>query len=268
MAILTVSRELGAGGRDLAEAVASSLGYALVDKHAILNGIKAIGSRWEEWGNDLDEHRPALWEKYDWSFRAFGALLQSTILDYALKDKVVIVGRGGNFLLTGISFVLRIHLVAPASARAERIMERVSVDKESALWLLKKTDRERSGFVYALYGKPWDDPAGYDFIFNTGAQSLEEITTIVKESLAKKEDRITEESKKSLKIRAVAAKVKAGLVINPEFSFLPTLDVYSDAVGIIVRGIIRYPKQQKRIEEAARKLAEDLPLKCEVRFRL
>ena len=72
--------------------------------------IYASGKEWEEWGKNLDEHCPTVWEKYDWSFRGFGALLQSHILNHALNNKVVIMGRGGNFLLKDIPYALKVPL--------------------------------------------------------------------------------------------------------------------------------------------------------------
>jgi hypothetical protein len=71
-----------------------------------------LGQEWEKWGKDLDEHCPTLWEKHDWSFRGFSALVQSSILGHALKGRVVIMGRGGNFLLKDVPYALRIRVVA------------------------------------------------------------------------------------------------------------------------------------------------------------
>jgi cytidylate kinase len=61
MAILTVSRELGSGGREIARAVASELNYDYVDKQRIFDDIKAAGSKWEKWGEALDEHCHTVW---------------------------------------------------------------------------------------------------------------------------------------------------------------------------------------------------------------
>jgi len=97
MAILTISREFGSGGREIGQAVAALLNYEYIDKQNILSDLKSAGHEWEKWGRDLDEHCPTIWEKYDWSFRGFSALLQRCILDHALRGKAVIMGRGGNF---------------------------------------------------------------------------------------------------------------------------------------------------------------------------
>ena len=266
MAILTVSREFGSGGREVGLAVVESMGYEYVDKEKIHDEIRVAGRDWDEWGKELDEHCPTIWEKYDWSFRGYGALVQSAILHYALKDRVVIMGRGGNFLLKGIPYAVSIRVAASLETRIERIMVRDSVDRETARWLAEKTDRGRSRFLYSLYGKHWDDPRDFDFVFKTDVKSLEEIISSVKDLLLERDRFNTPESRKMLQMRAAAAKVKAGLLTNPSL-FVPTLDVHDDGKAIVLQGVVHNPKEHKRIEEAARKLAGDLPLRCELHYR-
>ena len=266
MAILTISREFGSGGREIGQAAAKILNYEYINKERLIGDIRASGKEWEEWGKNLDEHCPTVWEKYDWSFRGFGALLQSRILNHALDDKVVIIGRGGNFLLKDIPYALRIRVVAPIDKRIDRIMERESVDKDTAHWLAEKTDRERSCLIHLLYDKHWDDHAEYDMVFDTGVKTLDEIVNIVKDTLLEKEKFNTEAARKLLQIRAIAAKIKAEILIDHGL-FIPILDVYPEGENLILRGVIHSPKEHKKIEDKARKIAGDIPLKCELHYR-
>jgi cytidylate kinase len=266
MAILTISREYGSGGREIGQAVARQLGYTYINKEQILEDIRSAGAKWEQWAKDLDEHCPSVWEKYDWSFRGFAALIQSCILNHAQRDKVVIMGRGGNFLLKDIPFAYRGRVVAPMEARIERIMKREKADKDTARWLAERTDRERACFIHTVYGKPWDDPAEYDKVFDTSAQTEDEIVTSVKNALFQRERLGTEEARNALTMRAVAAGVKAGIATDPKF-FVPVLEVFPEGKDIILRGVTHSPKEHKGIEEAARKLAEGHPIRCELHYR-
>lgn len=266
MAILTISREYGSGGRDIGQAVAKQLGYEYINKEKILDDIRPLGKKWEEWGKNLDEHCPTVWEKYDWSFRGFTALLQSHILIYALKDNVVIMGRGGNFLLKDIPYALRIRVTEPIDKRVERVMKRESVDRDTAKWLAERTDNERSCLIHSLYGKKWDDPAEYDMLFDTAIQTVSEITNIVKDALLAKEKFNTADAKKILRMKTVAAEIKAGILTEPGF-FVPTLDVYYDGKNLVLRGVIHNPKEHKKIEDKAKEIAGDIPLKCELHYR-
>ena len=64
---------------------------------------------------------------------------------YALKNKVVIMGRGGNFLLKGIPYALRIRVTAPIERGLRGITRRDSADEKQQNGLLKNRQR-KSGF--------------------------------------------------------------------------------------------------------------------------
>jgi cytidylate kinase len=263
-AVLTISREFGSGGREIGKAVARSLGYAYVDRETILADIRRDGSKWEQWAKDLDEHRPTVWEKYDWSFRGFAALIQLHILEHAQRGGVVIMGRGGNFILKGIPHVFRVRVTAPPDVRMERIVKREGVDRETARWLCEKTDQERAGFLHSIYGGRWDDPAEYDQVFSVAGQSVDREVKAVVDALAHRT--VTVAAQKALLLRVAAARVKAGIATDPSF-FIPVLDVLPDGEGLVIRGITHTPKEHQRIEEAARKFAAGTPLRYELHFR-
>ncbi len=266
MAILTISREFGSGGREIGQSAAKLLGYEYINKEKILEDIRSEGGKWGAWAKDLDEHCPTIWEKNDWSFRGFAALTQRHILNHALNDKVVLIGRGGNFLLKDVPYAYRIRVAAPLDARIERIMKRETVDKDTARWLIEKTDNERSCFIHSLYGKRWDDPAEYDKVYTVRSQAVDDIVQEVKAALLERESFNTEDARNILRIHALAAKVKAGIATNPKF-FIPVLDVTIEGGSIILRGVTHSPKEHKRIEEAAKTLAEGSPIRCDLHYR-
>jgi cytidylate kinase len=266
MAILTSSRQFGSGNMEIVRAVMTSLHYRYVDKRVILQEIHAIGGKWETWAKELDESSPAFWDKYDRSFKGFGALLQEILLRYALQDNVILRGRGSNFLMEGIPHAYRIRIVSPLEDRIERVTQRESIDRETARWLIERGDRERAGFVHALYGKDVNDPRFYDTVFDRGDQSLDEIIEIVRQNLLARDRLKNDAAQRLLFIRAVSAKIKAKLIMDSHL-YVPILDaVYTDT-EIVLRGIVRKSDQYRRIVDAARGLSEDVPLKIELRYR-
>ena len=271
MAILTIARKYGSGGREIGQAIAEQLNYDYIDRRRILDDMRAEGKQWEERAKHFDENYPKIWERYDWSFRGFVALNQSYFLNYALKDKVVIMGRGGNFLLKGIPFVLRVRVIAPIEKRIEKVMEREGVNGENARWLIEKADHEMAGAIYLIYGKDWDNPGEYEMVFNTGIQTTDAIITTIKNGLLEKEKFNTEKAKKILQLRVLAAKIKAEIATNPQYS-ISVLDVDPKEEGMIekglvIRGIIYNQDDIKRIEERAKKLAGDILIDCELQYR-
>jgi cytidylate kinase len=267
MAVLTISREFGSGGREVGRGVVRDLGYAYLNRHQFFQEVGAQGKEWEKWGKGFDEHAPSVWEKYDWSFRGFGALSRSILLEYAARDNAVLMERGGNFLLKGVPHALRIRVIAPLEARLERVMIRESVDYDTARWLIERTDHERSQFIQALYGKEWDDPEAFDVIFNTGIQPIEEIIHAVCETLLHRNTLKTEEAQKDLLLLAQAAKLEASLFTYP-YLFVNTLEVSAEQGTLVLRGIVRDPKQKKLVEKIAAKMAGNTPIKFSLHYRV
>ena len=271
MAILTIARKFGSGGREIGQAIAKDLSYDYVDRKRVLEDLKAEGTQWEERGKYFDENYPNVWERYDWAYRGFVALNQSHFLNYALKDNVVIMGRGGNFLTKGVPFALRTRVIAPIEKRIEKVMEREGVNSENARWLIEKADREMSGSIYLIYGKDWDNPAEYDTVFNTSLQPAEEIIASIKEGLLEKEKQNTERARRILQLRVIAARVKAEITINPRFC-ISVLDVSPKEEGLVEQGlrlygIVHNQKDIKQIEEIAKRLAGDVPIECALQYR-
>jgi|PlaIllAssembly_1097288.scaffolds.fasta_scaffold142788_1 cytidylate kinase len=271
MAILTVSRQYKSGGKTLGQAVAKEMSYAYVDRKTILDDMRQAGERWEEQAKEYDENYPTVWQRYKWAFRGFVALNQYHFLEHALTDNVVIMGRGGNFLLKGIPYALRVRTTAPTEKRIERVMEEVGANREHAKWLIEKADSEMAGAVYLIYGRRWDDPAEYDMVFDTSLHPMEGILGRVKSALLERDARRTEKAKVALQLRMLAAKVKAGIATDPNL-LISVLDVTPKEeglpeYGIIVKGVVHNQDDIHRIKEAAKNIAGDLPLEFELQYR-
>jgi cytidylate kinase len=267
MAILTTSREFGSGNMEIVRAIMVSFHYEYVDKVMLFEEIRAIGGEWERWAKELDESSPSFFEKYDRSFKGFAALLQSIQLRYALKDNVILRGRGANFLMEGIPHAYRIRVVGSLEDRIERVTARDLVDQETARWLIEKSDRERAGFVHALYDKDMSDPQSYDAVFDKGRQPIDEIIEIVKHALLARDELKTDAAQKLLSMRRAAARIKARIIMDPCL-YIPVLEVDCTETEIAVRGIVRTSIQFEGIAHAARELAGDLPLSIELHYRV
>ena len=267
MAVLTISREFGSGGREVGQGIVQQLGYEYLNRERFLKEVAALGKKWEQWGTGYDEHAPTLWEKHDWSFRGFAALTRSILLAYAVRDNAVLMERGGNILLKNVPHVLRIRVIAPQQARLNRVMIRESVDQDTAQWLIERTDHERSSFIRALFGKEWDDPEEFDAVFTTGDQPIDDVVASVCQTLQRRDLLKTDEVQRELMLHAQAAKLEAGLFTYP-YLFVNTLEVTVERGMLVLRGVVRDPKHKKRVEDAATALAGGLRVKFKLHYRV
>jgi cytidylate kinase len=267
MAILTISREYGSGGREIGRRVAERLGYQYVDKERLFQDLEKVGARWGKVARELDEVCPTVWERYDWQYRGYVAQVESLILDYAAGDRMVIIGRGGAFLLQGTPFCLRVRLVAPLEDRLERIMVRESLSRTAAERLIAQVDGDRACFIKSNYGVDWDEDRLYDMTLNTGSLTYDRVVEILAEALPEKDRLATSGARATLTGMALAYRLKAGVATDPRV-LVPTLEVSFQEGTIVVSGIIHNPKELHIIEAIARVVCGDRPVRLDLHHRV
>jgi len=175
MAIITISRLTGSGGREIATATAQALNFQLVDRHA----MDAV----------IDQKFPVRTEQLSRikkDPRVYQEMVRSAIAEVAASNNVVILGSGGQFLFARIAASLRVQIVAPLPYRIARVMRLANVDREAAEKIIEDRDREKERFLTTLYGKDWRDPSHYDLVLNIDQFSNEmAVEIIVKAAQAK-----------------------------------------------------------------------------------
>lgn len=245
MAIVTISRESGSGGEDIAKAVAKKLQYEFVSKENIHNEIEEHGKKWLQWVMGLDEHAPTIWERYDRSYAAYKALVAHCVYKNALKNNVVILGRGGNYLLENIPYALRVRITASMEYRVRTFCNRFGIDEEAARKMLEHSDHERSLFLKRAYHRDWVNPDDYDLELNSGHMGFDELVALIVNEIPARDAYYTPENKEILRRLELAARVKADIVTC--FSlFIPTLEVHHDGTAIVLRGVCPFKKEQTR----------------------
>ena len=212
--------------------VAARLGYAYEDRVTLLAALRAADPIWERFGDEYDEHKPSLWERFDWSYRGYSALLQRHLLEAAAADRVVIVGRGGAFLLAGVPTALHVRIVAPLAERIERIMRREHADHDSVRALIERIDPSApasSAHLPPVVGRP----GSYDVTCDT---SLLEQAAIVEECRALAvRDRA--DRRRSL-LAWPCRRPRARRALHRPHLQLPTLEVREQGEGILVQGVL------------------------------
>ena len=104
---------------------------------------------------------------------------QEVIREAARSGNVVILGRGGAYILHDLAGALHVFLRADESARANVIMEREHVSEEAARRTMKQTDENRRAYIRQVYGHTWDLPGHYDVVLDTGRMGYEAATEAI-----------------------------------------------------------------------------------------
>ncbi len=166
MAIITISREMGTGAYKIAHDLAKRLKYTLVDGQKIAEVAERYGL-----GADIlervDEKPPVYITAEDRLQAANLNLIELILLDFARSGNVILYGRGCQDLLKGLGSLLRVRFIAPFEERVEKFAEREWIDPDLAHDFIRKSDHQRAGFIHFYFDRNWNDPLGYDLVFNT-----------------------------------------------------------------------------------------------------
>jgi cytidylate kinase len=177
MAVVSVSREEGTWGGDVARDLAARLGYRLLDKKALLEEAEAYGGI-NEAAPELLERQPGLLERLDQERRRYNVLLRTVVYDVALRDNVVFLGRGAGMLLREVDHVVRALFICPVPTRVARIMERGAggrpgpMTREQAEEIVRRADRDRANYHRYLFQVDWLDPVHHSVVMNTAVMEV------------------------------------------------------------------------------------------------
>ena len=221
MAIITVSNELGAGGSDIGQAVADRLGYHFVGQELISDAAHRYGLL-EDKLSHLDEAKPGLFERFDAETRRYITVIQTALYEFAEHDNVVLLGRGGQWLLRGIPHVLRVRVMAPFDLRVKRMGRKLAgqmgeqTNSRTVQEMVRRDDGEKSGRMRYLYEVDIRDPAHYDVVINTDKLSIDGAVDVIAVLARRPELATTPDGAQIVADRALASRVQVALATHPE----------------------------------------------------
>ena len=212
MSVITISRQLGSLGTEIAREVAAKLNYEYADKEMVGEIMAGYGIEAPEM-DKFDEKKPSFWDSLSIQKRNFLHFIQMAIYDLARKRGVVIVGRGGQILLRDLPGTLHVRIFAPLTVRLRRLMESEGVDEKHAGLMIRQSDHDSSGYIKSLFNADWDDPNFYDLLINTDKLSVQTGAKSIIESVHSPEIQAgAEKAAEKLADLALVQKVEAKLL--------------------------------------------------------
>ncbi len=182
--IITIEREYGCGGGDIAKLVADQLAWKLWDQRLteeiarLANCPQKVVEAREERNDPLYYRlfKSFLRGSYEGSINApklnlvdSETILKTTrrVVEHAAeRGNCVIVGRGSQHFLKDRPDTLRVFLYAPRGNKVRRLLARGKSEKE-AEELVDSVDRDRADFIKKYFNVEWPDRAIYHSMINT-----------------------------------------------------------------------------------------------------
>jgi cytidylate kinase len=183
--IITIEREYGSGGGEIAQLVANRLAWRLWDQRLteeiarLANCPKAVVEAREERNDPLYYRlfKSFLRGSYEGSINApklklvdsetIARITRRVVEHAAERGNCVIVGRGSQQFLKNRPDTLRVFFYAPREDKIRRLLSRGKSEKE-AEDLVDTVDRERADFIQKYFQVEWPDRAVYHAMINTG----------------------------------------------------------------------------------------------------
>ena len=189
--VITISRQYGAGGSDVARRVASALGWSVVDNELVEQVAQRAGIPMAEVA-ERDERAPGFVERLTRTLAAATPELfpppEGTVADLdeatlvritegvvgemAGRGRVVLVGRAAPAVLGQQEDALHVKLVAPRPFRIHAASQRLGMDPAEVVKIVDDTDAMRARYHREYYNRDWADPLNYHMVLNTGALGL------------------------------------------------------------------------------------------------
>ncbi len=196
MPVITIGRQFGAGGATVGHMLATELKADFLDSNIIDEVARRLQLPKEE--VEAEDEQPGSLlarllvalgsasteplmppEATAWSppnaaptFDTRKAVLQITqhvIEEAARAGNVVIVGRGGAYILARFPGALHVFLRAAEDVRVKTIMARFKIgSEEEARRRLKQTDENWTSYIKQVYGHDRNHPGHYDMVLDTG----------------------------------------------------------------------------------------------------
>jgi cytidylate kinase len=202
MAVVTISRQFGAGGFTLGKKVADMLGYTFYDDQ-ILQLISEKAKVSQNWVKSIES------EAGGKLHQAISSLMPKSVIDRILNDErgyidetiylellhqiitqladqgnCIILGRGGQYILKDRSGAFHILLIADKSYRIRFIEAKYKVSRSHAEQAVSTEDKRRKNLYRKFDKTDYDDPGHYHLTFNMSKLSIEHVTQIVGQLVA------------------------------------------------------------------------------------
>jgi cytidylate kinase len=197
MAVITISRQFGAGGKTLGKQVARELGYTFADNQ-IIQMVAETANVSPHWVESIEKEAGTRLNKI------ISRMVSRGLIDRVLKDErgyidddiyldyviviisqiaeegnVVILGRGSQYILNDHPDAVHILLIDEEENRAKFMMDNYDLSRKEAAKIISSEDRRRLNFYRRLGKKDYDDPALYHLTLNMNRLNMDKAVKTV-----------------------------------------------------------------------------------------
>ena len=224
MAIITISRQNGSLGEDIAASLAARLGTGVISRgYALENFYGAIAPGTLD---RLNESAKFFLSPLPGSQRTYADILVERVRTLASmndNNDLVLLGLGGSVILSGHPSAIHVRITASEETRIKTIMRKYRITDAEARDVLTIGDRKHKRFVMTLFGKDVTSPELYDLILNTDRLTVDECVDAIIEG-------------------------NVTMAISPDF-YLPKFNLYLELTTMDQKYVTKKNKKMRLVRE-------------------
>lgn len=195
--IVTISRETGSRGSYFGSRLAQKLNYQRLHREVIDAICRSSGYRKRivesldrRFRGELEIVVESLFTGQSVNHTDYLRHLGNVVLSMSRLGGVVLMGRGGNFIL-GPKRGLHIRVVCPREKRIENLIKYKDYTDKEAIKAIDTSDVQRRDFVRKLFSADVDSPLHYDLVLNSALIDVEEMVDTAVTALNAKMDKLS-----------------------------------------------------------------------------
>lgn len=193
--VITIGRQFGSGGHEIAEKVAEHFGIKCYDRELLARAAKESGFCEEMIANH--DERPTnsflynlVMDTYSFGYNS------SSFLDMPISHKVflaqfdtikkiadegpcVLVGRCADYALADYKNSLHIFITGDENVKLKRIMERFQLTEAKAKEMMAKKDKQRHSYYNYYSSKKWGRADSYDLCINSSVLGIDGTVNLI-----------------------------------------------------------------------------------------
>ena len=198
MAVITISRQFGAGGKTLGKMIADGFGYTFADSEI----IKMVAEMANVSTNFVETVEKEAGGKFS---RFISKMVSKPLVERVLKDErgyideeiyldylvliiaqmaddgdVVILGRGSQYILNDHPDAYHILLIDEFENRVQFMQSNYDLAKSRATQVVKSEDKRRKNLYQKLHKTDYDSPFLYHLVLNMYKVNLEQALKLVR----------------------------------------------------------------------------------------
>ncbi len=185
--IISIGRQHGSGGREIARLLARELGIKCYDKEIVDEAAKH-----SDFSRDLinayDEKRMSAFmlhaggyglnENFRLNMQVVSAQFDA-IREIASKGDCIFVGRCADYILRDRSDLVSVFILGDMDERLKCLERRQGLDVATARKKIKEVDKDRSSFYKYYSDQVWGDAQNYDLCINSSRLGVEGTVKVI-----------------------------------------------------------------------------------------